>query len=46
MGNNYVEKLFWDGKYVGQILEDKREGFGTMQYFTGETYEGKLFLAI
>ncbi len=34
-------KLFWDGKYEGQLKDDKREGYGIMSYFTGERYEGQ-----
>ena len=37
----HSEKLFWDGKYVGQLEEDRREGHGVMHYFTGEVYEGE-----
>eukprot|EP01119_Soliformovum_irregulare_P024948 TRINITY_DN9083_c0_g1_i1.p1 TRINITY_DN9083_c0_g1~~TRINITY_DN9083_c0_g1_i1.p1 ORF type:complete len:738 (-),score=215.19 TRINITY_DN9083_c0_g1_i1:14-1966(-) len=35
------EVLFWDGKYTGELQNNKvRDGYGLMEYFTGEKYEG------
>mmetsp|Transcript_4779 Transcript_4779/g.6669 ORF Transcript_4779/g.6669 Transcript_4779/m.6669 type:complete len:473 (+) Transcript_4779:100-1518(+) len=39
-GPSYGEKLFWDGRFVGHLFNGKKQGFGTMTYFTGERYEG------
>ena len=30
----------YEGVYVGQIMDGKRNGYGKMTYSTGETYEG------
>jgi hypothetical protein len=34
------EVLYWDGKYTGKFVGKVRQGYGVMEYFTGEKYEG------
>ena len=37
---NKQELIRGDGKYIGQVVNGKREGFGIMLFNNGEHYEG------
>ena len=39
--NNNTSKMCKNGKYVGELINDKREGKGIMYYTDGDRYEGE-----
>ena len=39
--NKVKTKIYNDGKYIGNLVEDKREGHGIMEYTNGAKYEGE-----
>ncbi len=41
LGIQPKKRLYWDGKYKGELKDDKREGYGIMHYLIGDTYEGQ-----
>ena len=39
--NNNKELIFNDGKYIGQVINDKAEGKGIFYGYNGDRYEGE-----